>query len=413
MTPDTLSSQRRSMFAGTTWSSLFAAIAAALAVAGTFEPHNLGAYALEGPKWPNGSTVVMQLSLGNAGRTLLDGNTSWNAAAAPALGYWNAVMGQMQFGFVMNSTAAVSSGDHVNSMAFSSTNFGQSFGSSTLAVSIYWYSGSTMTEDDVLFNTAKSWDSYRGALRSGVYDIQRVALHETGHAIGLAHSSLNTAIMYPSVSSVYMLSADDIAGAQALYGPGTSPTPTPTPTATPTPPPTATPTPAATPTPTSTPIPTPTSSVQITVQTNPTGLSFTVDGVKHTSAQTFSWKPGSSHTIATTSPQHGTTGTRYMWKKWSDSGTMSQVVVVPTQNTSYAARFATQYYLTMSAGGGGTVSPGSGWKSRGSVVNITATASTGHTFSNWAGNGTGSFSGTTNPVSVTIDGPISEAASFK
>src|SRR5205807_1141220 len=28
---------------------------------GTFQPSNADAYALEGPKWPNGSTVVMQL----------------------------------------------------------------------------------------------------------------------------------------------------------------------------------------------------------------------------------------------------------------------------------------------------------------------------------------------------------------
>ena len=106
-------------------------------VAGPFGVRNASGYALEGPKWPNGSTVVMQLSLGNAGRTLTDGNTSWNSAVFPDLGYWNAVMGKMQFGYVMNSTAAVSSGDHVNSMAFRRTNFGHSFGSSTLAITAY------------------------------------------------------------------------------------------------------------------------------------------------------------------------------------------------------------------------------------------------------------------------------------
>src|SRR3989442_306318 len=67
------------------------------------------------------------------------------------------------------------------------TVFGQSFGSNTLAVTYYRYSGSTMMEADILFNKAQSFDSYRGALRSGSYDIQRVALHELGHALGLAH----------------------------------------------------------------------------------------------------------------------------------------------------------------------------------------------------------------------------------
>ena len=45
--------------------------------------------------------------------------------------------------------------------------------------------------------------------------------------------------------------------------------------------------------------------VQITVGTNPTGLSFTVDGINYTSTQIFTWNVGSAHTVATTSPQAG------------------------------------------------------------------------------------------------------------
>src|SRR5207237_1403121 len=43
--------------------------------------------------------------------------------------------------------------------------------------------------------------------------------------------------------------------------------------------------------------------VQVTVQTNPAGLTFTIDGTGYNAVQTFSWQPGSSHTIATTSAQ--------------------------------------------------------------------------------------------------------------
>ena len=85
--------------------------------------------------------------------------------------------------------------------------------------------------------------------------------------------------------------------------------------------PVPTPCPAtATATVTPTPIPTPTPTVQVTVQTTPVGLVFMVDGVPYTSAQTFSWVLGSSHTIATTSPQNGGTGVRYAWTNWSDQG---------------------------------------------------------------------------------------------
>jgi len=54
------------------------------------------------------------------------------------------------------------------------------------------------------------------------------------------------------------------------------------------------------------------SSISVTVQTGPAGLSFSVDGVPYTTTQVFSWTPGSNHTIATTTPQSGGTGTQYL-----------------------------------------------------------------------------------------------------
>ena len=151
--------------------------------------------------------------------------------------------------------------------------------------------------------------------------------------------------------------------------------------------------------------------VQVTVQTNPAGLAFSVDGTTYSSTQTFSWASGSSHTIATTSPQSGGTGIRYVWTRWSDNSAISHTVT-PTTNKTYTATFKKQYYLTMTHGTGGTVSPGSGWRDSGVTVSITATPSTGYSFSNWAGTGTGSYSGTTNPGSITMGGPITEAATF-
>ena len=110
-----------------------------------------------------------------------------------------------------------------------------------------------------------------------------------------------------------------------------------------------------------------TQNVQIAVQTNPAGLAFSVDGTSYSSAQTFSWQPGSSHTIATTSPQSGGTGIRYVWSSWTGGGAISHTVA-PTTNTTYTAIFRTQYYLTMSHNTGGTVTPPSGWRGSGSSV---------------------------------------------
>jgi hypothetical protein len=139
-------------------------------------------------------------------------------------------------------------------VVFASSVFGQSFGSGTLAVTYYAYSGGSMVESDTLFNRASSFDSYRGPLQfvphgPAIADIRRVFLHEVGHTLGLNHPDTGgqhvTAVMNSIVSNQEVLSPDDIAGGQNLYGAGSgsipAPTPTPTPTATPAATPTATP----------------------------------------------------------------------------------------------------------------------------------------------------------------------------
>ncbi len=151
--------------------------------------------------------------------------------------------------------------------------------------------------------------------------------------------------------------------------------------------------------------------IQATVQTNPTGRSFTVDGTTYTTSQTFSWASGTNHTIATSSPQSGGTGTQYVWSNWSDGGGISHTVA-PTVNATYTPNFTTQYFLTVSAGAGGTVSPSSNWFNSGQSVPINATPNSGFGFSGWTGSGTGSFTGSTNPAAVTMNGPITESASF-
>lgn len=52
-------------------------------------------------------------------------------------------------------------------------------------------------------------------------DLESVAIHEIGHLLGLAHSSVREAVMYPSLKprkKKVDLSVDDIQGVQALYG---------------------------------------------------------------------------------------------------------------------------------------------------------------------------------------------------
>jgi len=147
--------------------------------------------------------------------------------------------------------------------------------------------------------------------------------------------------------------------------------------------------------------------VSVTVQTDPAGLSVIVDGTTYTSPQTFSnWVSGSSHTIAVGSPQ-GNSSTRYLWSSWSDGGAVSHTVA-PTSNTIYTASFATEHYLTINAGTGGTANPPSGWRTAGAQVQISAVPNSGFLFAGW----TGGYTGTDNPANVTVGNPLSVTANF-
>jgi hypothetical protein len=151
--------------------------------------------------------------------------------------------------------------------------------------------------------------------------------------------------------------------------------------------------------------------ITVKVGTNPNNRSFGVDGNSYSSTQTFSWVAGSSHTIATTSPQSAGTGVQYVWSKWNDSGTISHTVS-PTGNTNFIAKFQTQYFLTMTAGNGGQVLPTSGWHNAGQPVTIKAKGDAGSHFVTWTGTGLGSFSGPSNPALVIMSGPVTEDATF-
>jgi len=75
-----------------------------------------------------------------------------------------------------------------------------------------------------------------------------------------------------------------------------------------------------------------------------------------------------------------------------------------------------EYKLTMQVNpsGGGTTSPSVGtyWYDTGQTVGIQAFPASDQLFSSWSGSGSGSYSGTANPASVTIYGHIIETANF-
>ena len=87
-----------------------------------------------------------------------------------------------------------------------------------------------------------------------------------------------------------------------------------------------------------------------------------------------------------------------------------------TGPTTVTGTYQTQYYLTVSSPYGSPV--GAGWYNAGDTpsFSVTTPASGGpgtrYLFVVWTGSGTGSYSGSSNPGSVTMSNPITEAASW-
>ncbi len=216
--------------------------------------------------------------------------------------------------------------------------------------------------------------------------------------------------------------------------PTTTPTPSPTPTTSTTDSPIPTPTPSPTetqiPSPTATPTPSPTqTSTTITYTSNPTttyivtfkeqGLppgktwSITFNGQTKTSTTstiTFSGIKAGDFSWTTISTISRDSTTRYAIK-----GVDSMTVHVPTV-TSQNIVYLTQYRLTINSPYGNPT--GDGWYVAGSTVSFsvgsqgTDNTGTQYVFTNWVGIGSGSYSGTENSQTVTMNNPLTETANW-
>ena len=150
----------------------------------------------------------------------------------------------------------------------------------------------------------------------------------------------------------------------------------------------------------------------VTIDTVPPHLQVTVDGTTNTAPLTADWVFGSAHSLSTLPVQGGGPGTRHIWTSWSHGGLLSNRVSPATSTVAFTASFKTQYFLTMQATQGGAANPASGWYDAGTVVPITATPALGASFAGWTSAGAGAYSGSNNPGSVTMNGPITEVANF-
>jgi hypothetical protein len=168
------------------------------------------AYSLEGPSWPNGKTNFSYIVPGAPGNP-------YTAALKQAMADWTAVT---PFIYVPVERSSDPCNVHApNGAAFATSMCGQAFGSTTLAVTMYSFTGKRFTHAGTVFNSNKPFNVYHGRLKRTIYDFRRVAVHELGHGLGLAHENRLgvPAIMQPVIGNIEKPTADDIAGVKALY----------------------------------------------------------------------------------------------------------------------------------------------------------------------------------------------------
>lgn len=171
-------------------------------------------YSLSGGKWPtNDLTYFFQNGTGD-----ISGTTEWGIIRQ-ALDVWAFVT---PLTFTQTGTEAAAhlrflwtTGNHGDGSNF------DGFGN-VLAHGFYPPPvNSQPIAGDVHFDDDENWDTEDGGWWFWRRrDLLTVAIHEAGHALGLQHSTVGSAVMWPTYEGERrVLTQDDIDGIQAIYGP--------------------------------------------------------------------------------------------------------------------------------------------------------------------------------------------------
>lgn len=165
-------------------------------------------YVVQGNKWDTNN-----LRYGFENFTSDLSQSQIRAAFSTAFGYWSAVT-PLTFTEVPNSEdpeirIRFATGDHGDGSPFDGPG-------GTLAHQFYPPPNGGDIAGDGHFDDAETWSVN---LPPSGTDLYTVAAHEIGHGLGLAHSTVRDALMYPYYGGPHrFLHQDDIDGIQTIYG---------------------------------------------------------------------------------------------------------------------------------------------------------------------------------------------------
>jgi hypothetical protein len=179
---------------------------------------SLFGYTLNGRKWFTSGEATFYYNASNGPACCLSASEQQNEIVS-GINAWNIA------GFGGSTTKSGAKKDGVNAISWSK------LGGTTLGVTNYVSTDTSQSqvcngnllyrfqEVDIRFNNAFKWQTANSC--SGGYDLDGVATHEMGHGVGLGHSNVQGATMYPSVAacdfSLSSLASDDKNGYSAIY----------------------------------------------------------------------------------------------------------------------------------------------------------------------------------------------------
>jgi hypothetical protein len=170
--------------------------------------------------------IAIQISTSIPPGAKLQGTTSFQAVVENSLATWNQAPNfQSPLGTpTLNTLMAPQNG--INLICFCSSGVTFNSKDGTLALTVTTTSGSQIMGANIFFNPQPAGVCFAtdssvtscSTSSDAVQDLQTVATHEIGHLIGLDHSSVVRAVMFPfAPEKETQLSWDDVAGAASLY----------------------------------------------------------------------------------------------------------------------------------------------------------------------------------------------------